>query len=427
MPSFPIVRFTCAAPTATPAGPTRAPWRRRAIDAHTPDPPKGVIERDPKTGAPSGTLRETANELIAAHIPKPTLEENEAALRAALHEMASVGITSFVDAWVGEPDLQTYAALDRAGELTARVRTCLCYGVNAQAQGEAWEALLRSLGDYDAPLIDTRCIKLFLDGVLEGETAALLEPYLDAGDHRGELNFEPDALNDVVSRFDGMGLQVHMHAIGDRAVRAGLDAVAAARRRNGVHDNRHTIAHLQLVDPADIPRFAELDVTANFQALWAFPDAWITGINLPAVGQARVDRMYPIASIARAGGRIVGGSDWFVSSVNPLLAIETAMTREDPSGEITGVLNADERVDLQTMIAAYTINGAWLVRQEDAQRLHRGRQGGRYRRARSQPVRPAAGADRRRAGIADDHERQGVYERGASPGASATRPALKKT
>jgi predicted amidohydrolase YtcJ len=335
------------------------------IDAHTPDPPKGIIERDPKTGEPSGTLRETANELVEAHIPKPTLEQNEASLRAALHAMAAVGITSFVDAWVGRDELDAYQALDRAGELTGRVRTCLCYGVNAKAQGEEWEAILRSLGDYESPLIDTRCIKLFLDGVLEGETAALLEPYLDGNGSRGELNFEPDVLNDVVSRFDGMGLQVHMHAIGDRAVRAGLDAVAEARRRNGVHDNRHTIAHLQLVDAADFPRFAQLDVTANFQALWAFPDEWITGINLPQVGQARVDRMYPIASILRAGGRIVGGSDWFVSSVNPLLAIETAITREDPTGRIAGVLNADERVDLKTMIDAYTINGAWLVQQED--------------------------------------------------------------
>jgi predicted amidohydrolase YtcJ len=335
-----------------------------AIDAHTPDPPKGVIERDPNTGEPSGTLRETANELIEAKIPKPTLEENETALKAALHEMASVGITSFVDAWVNESQLQTYAIAEKNGELTARVRACLVYGVLGEHQGEEFERVLASLDSYESPEIDTGCIKLFLDGVLEGETAALLEPYLDGNGASGELNFEPAALADAVSRFDAMGMQVHMHAIGDRAVRAGLDAVAEAQRRNGTHDNRHHIAHLQLVDSADIPRFASLGVTANFQALWAFPDTWITGINLPALGQARVDRMYPIGSIVGAGGRIVGGSDWFVSSVNPWLAIETAVLREDPTGQIKGVLNADERVDLATMIAAYTSNGAWLVHHE---------------------------------------------------------------
>jgi predicted amidohydrolase YtcJ len=335
------------------------------ITAATPDPPKGVIERDPQTGEPSGTLRETANDLVASLIPKPTAEENAEALRAALREMASFGITSMVDAWVNEDQLATWHALDAAGELDARVRTCLAHGVLGEHQGEEFERVLGSLVDYVSPRVDTGCIKLFLDGVLEGETAALLEPYSDAGDHRGELNFEPAELADAVTRFDSMGLQVHMHAIGDGAVRAGLDAVAEAAKRNGARDRRHHIAHLQLVDAADIPRFASLGVTANFQAFWAFPDTWITGINLPAVGQARVDRMYPIGSIVRAGGRIVGGSDWFVSTVNPLLAIETAVRREDPSGAIEGVLNAGERVDLATMIAAYTIDAAWLMNHED--------------------------------------------------------------
>jgi len=334
------------------------------IDAQMPDPPKGVIERDPKTGEPSGTLRETANELIEAKIPKPTPEENAAALRAALRELASVGITSFIDAWVNESQLQTYTALDKESALNARVRTCLVYGVLGEHQGAEFERVLASLGGYDSERIDTRCIKIFLDGVLEGETAALLDPYLDGDGQRGDLNLEPAALADAVSRFDAMGLQVHMHAIGDRATRAGLDAVAEARKRNGERDRRHHIAHLQLVHPDDVPRFAQLGVTANFQALWAYPDTWITGINLPVLGQERVDRMYPIGSIVRAGGRIVGGSDWFVSSANPLPAIETAVTRSDPSGEIEGVLNERERVDLATMIAAYTIEGAWLVGHE---------------------------------------------------------------
>jgi predicted amidohydrolase YtcJ len=156
-----------------------------------------------------------------------------------------------------------------------------------------------------------------------------------------------------------------MHAIGDRAVREGLDAIAAAREVNGWRDNRHHISHLQLVHPDDYGRFRQLGVYANFQALWAFPDEYITDINLPAVGQERVDRMYPIASIHRQGGTIVGGSDWSVSSMNPLKAIETAVTRQNPDGSDDAILNEEERVPLPVILAAYTRNGAMLMHQED--------------------------------------------------------------
>lgn len=335
---------------------------RAGITAQTPDPPKGVIERD-ADGTPSGTLRETATALVEALIPPPTPERNEEALRAALREIASVGVTSLVDAWADEAALATWRSLDRAGELTARVRACVAYGVLGY-DGAEFERVLASLPEYSSGRVRTGCVKLFLDGVLEGETAALLEPYA-GGDGLGELNLEPAALADAVPRFDALGLQVHMHAIGDRAVRAGLDAVAAAIARNGPRDRRHVIAHLQLVHPDDYARFAELGVTASFQAFWAYPDPWITDINLPAVGAERVERMYPIGSLVRAGARIAGGSDWFVSTVDPMLAIETAVRREDPAGRVAGVLNADERVDLAAMIAAYTINGAWLAGEEE--------------------------------------------------------------
>jgi hypothetical protein len=155
-----------------------------------------------------------------------------------------------------------------------------------------------------------------------------------------------------------------MHAIGDAAVRAGLDAFAAARAKNGTTDNRHHIAHLQLIDSADIPRFAALNVTANFQAFWAWPDDYIMKLNMPQVGLERINRMYPIGSVHRSGGRVAGGSDWSVSTVDPLQAIQVALTRQDPEGVKTDVLNASERVDLATMIDAYTINGAWLMHHE---------------------------------------------------------------
>jgi predicted amidohydrolase YtcJ len=228
--------------------------------------------------------------------------------------------------------------------------------------------------------------------VLEGETAALLDPYLGPRAHRGTLHIEPKALARALTRLDAHGIQGHLHTIGDRAVRVTLDAIETARRANrprrgesappwrSAGGNRHHLAHLQLVDPADVARFAALDVTATFQSLWAYPDSYVRD-NVAQVGPERVARMYPIGSIHRAGGRIAGGSDWPVSSLNPLLAIEVAVTRQDPAGRadqpaplpkgapaIAGgdarTLNAAERVDLDTMLAAYTLQGAWLMRQE---------------------------------------------------------------
>ena len=335
------------------------------ITAETPDPALGVIERDPD-GSPSGTLRETAQEIVRAVLPKPTLESNTRALQAGVRHLNSVGITSFIDAWVGLEDYQSYHATDLAGKLTARVVTSLTYESGfAKHYGEDFEAVLNGRGAYASSRLNHDSVKLFLDGVLEGETAAVLDPYVGKHGHRGELILSADELNAAVTRFDSMGLQVHMHAIGDWAVRAGLDAIEAARELNGVSDNRHHISHLQLIQVDDIERFAALDTAANFQADWAYPDQWIMQLNLPVLGEERVQGMYPIASVERAGGRIVGGSDWNVSSADPLEAIETAVRRQDPLKSSGPVLNEAEVVSLASMIDAYTINAAWLMHHEN--------------------------------------------------------------
>ena len=327
------------------------------IDKSTPNPPKGVIERDPKTGEPSGTLRESAQGLVRAVVPAPSQGMREAGLQRALEVLNGFGITSMIDAALDPENIAIYRAADEQGKLTMRVVGCLVDGT------PNLEALVQPADRGTHKRLRLDAVKFFVDGVLEGETAALLEPYLDSG-VKGDLKYAPADLAARVTALDAKGIQVHMHTIGDAAVREGLDAIAAARAANGPSDNRHHIAHLQLVDPADYPRFAELDVTANFQALWAFPDSYIMDVNLPVVGQARVDRMYPIGSLLRAHARIAGGSDWFVSSPNPLLAIQVAVTRQDPEGKSTGVLNANEAVPLATMIEAYTKNGAFLMHQE---------------------------------------------------------------
>lgn len=335
------------------------------ITADTPNPPQGVIERDRTSGEATGTLRETAQTLVSQLLPETIQEEDLAALRAALQFMHSKGITSFIDAAVGEQHWRAYRSLAEAGELQARVRTSLTHGTFSRHPGEEFETMLARRGEYAGERLNTDAVKLFVDGVLEGETAALVTPYLGDPPHSGEINFDLEELKDIVTRFDAMGLQVHIHAIGDLGVRAALDAFEAARERNGERDNRHHIAHLQLVHPDDFPRFAQLNVSTTFQALWAYPDSYITEINLPAVGAERVQRMYPVRSLQRAGARIVGGSDWSVSSVNPLDAIETALRRQDPDDLVQGTLNAEEAVTLDTMLAAYTRTAAWLMHQDE--------------------------------------------------------------
>lgn len=341
-----------------------AALQRAGISADTEDPPLGVIERD-AAGEPSGTLRESAQDLVRAELPDITDEQREQGALKALQLANAFGITSIVAASVDAPGLATWQKLEADGRLTARIVASIrTAGYGTPASADLLDPASRGSGS----LVRPHAAKLFLDGVLEGETAALLEPYLDpqgrGGGRMGMLNVPWEVLRDLVTDLDAQGIQVHMHAIGDRAVRQGLDAVQAARETNGPRDNRHHICHLQLVHPDDYARFGELGVLANFQALWAFPDAYITDINLPAVGEERVQRMYPIGAISAAGGTIVGGSDWSVSSMNPLDAIEVAVTRQDPDGQVAGALNADQAVSLEAILAAYTRNAAYLMHQE---------------------------------------------------------------
>ena len=336
------------------------------ITADTPNPELGIIEKDPVSGEPTGTLREpAAMGLIKQIIPGDDLELFDDGLLFAQNLAHSFGITSIIAASVGEQHLAAYKRLADRGGLNLRMITSIEYGNTGFALGPGgFEEVFAKRQRYQHSRINVDSIKIFIDGVFEGQTAALLEPYLDSGS-MGELNINPAELNEAVTRFDQQGIQVHMHAIGDRGVRAGLDAFETALSVNGPTDNRHHISHLQLISPADIPRFAELAVIANFQSVWAFPEPYITEINLPEVGPERVNRMYPIGSIHKSGGMIVGGSDWAVSTMNPLVAIETAVRREDPDNLIQGVLNEDERMDLDEMLRAYTINAAYLMHQEN--------------------------------------------------------------
>ena len=332
------------------------------IEAETPNPPQGIIERD-ADGQPSGTVRESAQGLVEAIVPPLTPDDRLEATRQAVALANQFGITSMIDAATSTDEWVAWQGLEAAGRLTARV--VLSIPVSSPLTWTPDASLIRTEDRGSGQLLRRDAAKLFVDGVLEGETAALLEPYLGEGGGTGMLILPADELAARVVKLDAQGVQAHFHAIGDRAVRVALDAIEQAIEQNGPSDNRHHISHLQLIDPADHPRFATLGVTANFQALWAYPDGYVTDINLPAIGAERVEGMYPIGSLERAGARIAAGSDWSVSSLNPLQAIETALTRQDASGEVEGTLNANEAVSLDTMLRAYTANGAWLMHQED--------------------------------------------------------------
>jgi predicted amidohydrolase YtcJ len=328
----------------------------------TPDPAGGRIERDPATGEATGTLRESARELVTKRIPPATPAENAAGLKRAVALANSLGIISVQEADSSDEVLAAYRALDDAGQLTARVVTAL--RTDAQKGEEQVAALMERRARFTGKRMRATAVKIFADGVIESGTAALLEPYLNRGGSRGELNFEPERLTRLVTRLDREGFQIHIHAIGDRAIRVSLDAHEAAQKANDRHDARHHIAHLELIEPEDIPRFRDLGVIANFQPLWAFADPYIKDLTLPVLGPARSRWLYPIGSVARTGAMIVVGSDWPVSSMNPIEAIQVAVTRRGPTEPEGPAWIPEEKVDLATMLAAYTINGAYLNREE---------------------------------------------------------------
>jgi len=330
------------------------------ITAATPDPPRGRIERD-ATGAPSGTLRESAEDLVTAVMPPRTVAEYMDGLRRTMALANSLGITTLTEADGDSTMLEAYLALDRAGELKVRV---LAAQMTDPAAGPAQVARLSALrAHFAGKRLRATSAKIYADGVIESHTSYLLEPYLDTHD-RGPSNLTPAAMNALVIALDRAGFQVHIHAIGDGAVRISLDAFAAARAANGVRDSRHQIAHLEMIDTLDVPRFAQLGVLANFQSLWALRDSYIRDLTEPILGPERSSRLYPIGSVARTGGMLVGGSDWIVSSMNPYEAMQVAITRRDPFDGPGAPWIPKELVSLEQILTAYTINGAHANFQE---------------------------------------------------------------
>jgi predicted amidohydrolase YtcJ len=337
------------------------------VTRETPDPHGGRIERDEETGEPIGVFQDDSAIQMAWENTPYTESEIEQGLRYSAKYLNSLGITSVQDAIVkvegNDPysSLEAYRRVNESGDLTLRSVLALFWDVNKG--NEQIAEFIRVRDEHSRGIVRASSIKIWLDGVMETKTAALLEPYLDGGNTAPYLDQED--LNLAIAELDREGFQVHVHGIGDAATRYALNAFEYARKKNGVRDSRHHICHLQLVDPSDIPRFRELDVVANFQPLWALPDAYITELTVPHLGPERSRWLYPIGSVLKAGGMIVFGSDWYVTTPNPFPQIETAVTRQDAYGEVEGVLEPSEKIGLHDAIAAFTINAAFVNSQDD--------------------------------------------------------------
>jgi len=347
------------------------------IDRYTPDPSDGRIERDPD-GRPTGTLHEGAMALVGRLVPGTSDQEYDAALLAGQAHLHSLGVTGWQDAIIG-----AYAGMDDVGP--AYCRAAARGTLTGWVVGALWWDRERGL-EQVADLVERReaythgrfratSVKIMQDGVAENFTAAMSAPYLDRcghpTDNRGHSFLSEATLRTVIPALADAGFQVHVHAIGDRGVREALDAFAAVDRLDGGGgaDLRHHLAHLQVVDPQDVPRFAELGVGATVQALWACHDDQMVDLTLPFLGGERARWQYPFGALHRSGAALAMGSDWPVTSPDPLAAIHTAVNRtaygeEGRAG--TDPFLPEQALDLTAAFAAYTSGSAWVNHRDDA-------------------------------------------------------------
>ncbi|MBA9043351.1 MULTISPECIES: amidohydrolase [Streptomyces] len=340
---------------------------RAGLDARTPDPSDGRVERHPD-GTPTGMLQEGAANLVGRLVPQVSREERVAGLLRAQRLLHSLGITAWQDALLGEhanltDPTDAYLACAEDGSLTARVVGALWWD-RARGTEQIEELLARRAAGTRGRLRSTT-VKIMQDGVAENGTAALLSPYLDgcgcASDNSGISFVPPEDLKTYVTELDSHGFQVHFHALGDRAVREALDAVEAARRANGRTDTRPHLAHLQVVHPDDIGRFRELGATANLQPLWAAHEPQMDELTIPFLGAERASWQYPFGALLRSGATLAAGSDWPVSSPDPLQGIHVAVNRVAPDAPAgTPVFLPGERIGLHDALSAYTAGSAYV-------------------------------------------------------------------
>lgn len=361
------------------------------ITADTPDPVDGRIERR-SDGSPSGVLQEGARLLVSRLIPEDTEDENYAALLGAQSYLHSLGVTGWQDAIVGDYGNHSdtgdvYLKAAQNGDLTARVIAALWWD---RTRGlDQLDGLIARRAELRHARFTASSVKIMQDGIPENQTAAMVDPYLipeslvsgcrcgapHVGTESGLSFIDPAELPTIVTQLDRNDFQVHVHAIGDRAVREALDAFEAALAANGATDNRHHIAHVQIVNPADLPRFAALNVAANIQALWATFDPQMVGLNVPFLGEERSAWQYPFADLHRSGAQLAAGSDWPVTTPDPWAALHVAVNRTLPqrfADYTPRRFYPDQALDLTSALRAYTSGSSRINHHDDAGRIEPG-------------------------------------------------------
>ncbi len=328
------------------------------VTAATPDPPDGRIERD-ADGNPSGTLQEGAVALVGRHAPSDTVDDHVEGIRRAQEMLLGLGITAWQDAWVEQPTHEAYRRLDADGGLTARVVGAQWW--DRHRGTDQLEELLRRAVEPTVRYQPT-AIKLMVDGVCENGTAALQAPYAGTVDDVGLTFIPPEVLVEAVPAIMAAGVQPHFHAIGDRAIRDALDAVAAGDPADAARV-RPQIAHIQVINDADVPRFAELGVVANAQALWACNDACMLQLTAPRLGPERTGWQYRFRDLLAGAARLAFGSDWPVSTADPFEQMAVAVTRQEaPEDE---PFLPDQALGPAEVLYGFTMGSAYVNHRDD--------------------------------------------------------------
>ncbi len=329
------------------------------ITRRTPNPPNGIIVKDPKTGEPTGVLKESATDLVTKVMPKDTRDDRLQAIRAGIAEAHRLGVTSIQNA-SGTPDeFDLYDQIRREGDLTLRVYSALWISPGFKEQDanrfdQVWKKF------PDDPLFKTGMVKLMVDGVIEAHTAYMLKPYANKAT-TGKPNYSVAELNRIVKQMDLRGWQIMIHAIGDGGVRMALDALEGASAANPppARGRRHRLEHIETIDPADIPRFGALGIIASQQPYHGTPTANQIDVWAGNIGPERASRAWVWKSIKDAGGRIAFGSDWPVVTLDPRVGLNMAVNRTTNDGNPEGGWLPEQRLTIPDAVDAYTRGAAY--------------------------------------------------------------------
>lgn len=333
------------------------------ITRDTPDPPNGIIVRDPNTHEATGALKEAAHAIVAKAAPELSRAQRLAALRDGIHWANENGLTRVHSAGGDFPQLELYDELRRNGDLT--LRFYIAYFMDPpEMRPQDLEAIENARKKYHDDWIDTNAVKFMVDGVIESHTAAMIEPYSDDPSLKGKLFWEPEKYNPAIAELDKRGLQLFTHAIGELGVRTALNAYQHAEDVNHTSDRRPRIEHIETISPSDIPRFGKLGVIASMQPLHSYPDADTLDVWARNAGPDRASRAWSWKSIADAGGRLAFGSDWPVVTLNPWYGLQTAVTRQTREGTPVGGFVPSQRLTVAQAVEGYTLGAAFAGRRE---------------------------------------------------------------